>query len=183
MIQIPGSGRYTIAQVMIGIAVLASLLAVPRLVMSPDVVVMVCLVGLLTVLVAIHAIVEMVVGRPCPACGQWSLRRLVRHGSYYRCVACRQRFKRYGFGPWLDASGPDDAVRFRKRSEAGTWKSFTVPKDLSGTTSGALLRNKRSRDLREVVKRMPHQPSQGPGVESAALRVSKALAQLRELRK
>ncbi|MGC8639166.1 MAG: hypothetical protein ACP5XB_04730 [Isosphaeraceae bacterium] len=183
MIQIPGSGRYTIAQVMIGIAVLASLLAVPRLVRSPELVVMICLVGLLTVLVAIHVIVENVVGRPCPACGQWALRRLVRHRCYYRCAACRQRFKRFGFGPWLDASGPEDAARFRKRSEAGTWKSFTAPKDLSGTTSGALLRNKRSRDLREVVKRMDHHPSPGPGLENAARRVSKALARLRALRK
>ena len=64
-----------------------------------------------------------------------------------------------------------------------TWKGFAPPKDLSGTTSGALLQNKRSRDLRELVKRMPHHTSEGPQVEDAARRVSKALAQLRELRR
>lgn len=178
----PGSSRYTIGQVMIGIAVLASLLAVPRLVMSPDLVVMVCVVGLLTVLVVIHIVVEMVVGRPCPACGQWTLRRLLRHRAYYRCTACRGRFKRFGFGPWLDASGPEDAQRFRKRSEAGTWKSFTLPQDLSASTSGALLQNKRSRDLTEVVRRMPHHAGQGPSNKLAAQKVNRALARLDNLR-
>ena len=150
----PGSGRYTIGQVMIAIAVLASLLAAPQLVMSPDRVVMVCLVGLLTALAALHISVETVVGRACPACGRWALRRMLRHRHYYRCTACRGRFKRFGFGPWLDASAPEDAGRYRRPTEAGTWKGFISPNDLSKTTSGALLHSKRSRDLTEIVKRM-----------------------------
>src|SRR5262249_19653900 len=113
------ASRFTIGQVMIGIAVLASLLAVPRLVFSPDYMVMVCLVGLLTTLVVLNVLVEMVFGMPCPSCGCWTLRRLVRHRRYYRCSVCRARFKRFGFGPWLDASGPEDAFRFRKPTDAG----------------------------------------------------------------
>ena len=42
------SSRFTIGQVMLVIAVFASLLAVPRLAASSDRIVMVCLVGLLT---------------------------------------------------------------------------------------------------------------------------------------
>ena len=49
------SSRFTIGQVMVGIAVFASLLAVPRLAVSPDRIVMVCLVGLLTVLVLLNS--------------------------------------------------------------------------------------------------------------------------------
>jgi hypothetical protein len=180
--QTPWSGRYTIGKVMVGIAVLASLLAVPRIVMSPDLVVMVCLVGLLTLLFAIHILVEMVVGSACPSCGQWTLRRLLRHRHFYRCTACRGRFKRFGFGPWLDASGPEEAARFQRPTAAGTWKNFTAPKDLSGTTSGALLQNKRARDRTGVVRRMPHPSSRRRLAEEARRKVHQALSQLRELR-
>jgi hypothetical protein len=48
------SSRFTIGEVMMGIAVFASLLAVPRLAVSPERIVMVCLVGLLTVLVVLN---------------------------------------------------------------------------------------------------------------------------------
>jgi len=175
--------RYTIGQVMVGIAVLASLLAVPRLVFSPDRIVMVCLVGLLTALVVLNISVEMAFGRPCPACNRWTLRRLARHRCYYRCSSCRGRFKRFGLGPWLDASGPEDAVRFRKPTEAGIWRGFTIPKNLEGTTSGELLRNKRGRDLSAIVKRQPHRTGRLHLDEDAERKVHGALLRLRELRK
>jgi hypothetical protein len=177
----PGSARFTIGQVMVGIAVLASLLAVPRLVLSPDRIVMVCLVGLLTVLFTMHVLVEMAVGSPCPACGRWTLRRLVRHRFYFRCSACRGRFKRFGFGPWLDASGPGDDARFQRPTEAGIWKSFTIPKDLSGSTSGTLLQNKRARDLTDVVKRMPHHAGRRQRALDAERKVRSALSHLDNL--
>ncbi len=68
------SSRFTIGQVMVAIAVFASLLAVPRLAVSPDRIVMVCLVGLLTVLVLLNMLVEMVFGKLCPSCSRWTLR-------------------------------------------------------------------------------------------------------------
>ena len=52
------SSRFTIGQVMVGTAVFASLLAVPRLAVSPDRIVMVCLVGLLTVLALLNMLVD-----------------------------------------------------------------------------------------------------------------------------
>ncbi len=64
------SSRFTIGEVMVGIAVFASLLAVPRLAVSPDRIVMVCLVGLLTLLVLLNMLIEMVFGKPCPACSR-----------------------------------------------------------------------------------------------------------------
>ena len=51
------SSRFTIGQVMVGTAVFASLLAVPRLAVSPDRIVMICLVGLLTVLALFNMLV------------------------------------------------------------------------------------------------------------------------------
>jgi len=57
------------------------------------------------------------------------------------------KLKWFGLSPWLDASGPEDAARYRKRSEAGTWKGFAAPKVLGTTTSGRLLQSKRTRDL------------------------------------
>jgi hypothetical protein len=88
------SSRFTIDQVMMGIAVFASLLAVPRLAVSPDRIVMVCLVGLLTVLLLLNMLVEMVFGNPCRSCSRWTLRRLARYPRYYRCSACGGRCKR-----------------------------------------------------------------------------------------
>jgi len=66
------SSRFTIGQVMVGTAVFASLLAVPRLAVSPDRIVMVCLVGLLTVLLLLNMLVEMVFGKLCPSCSRWT---------------------------------------------------------------------------------------------------------------
>jgi hypothetical protein len=176
------SSRFTIGQVMIGIAVFASLLAVPRLAVSPDRIVMVCLVGLLTVLLLLNMLVEMVFGKPCPSCSRWTLRRLARHRRYYRCSACGGRFKWFGLGPWLDASGPEDAARYRKRTEAGTWKGFAAPKDLGATTSGRLLQSKRTRDLPGEFKHQPHPPTRRQRLDDAERKARNALNHLRDLR-
>jgi hypothetical protein len=170
--------RYTIGQLMVGIAVLASLLAVPRLLHSPDRLVVVCLGGVLTTLVLLNGLIEIVVGIPCPACSCRTLRRLARHQHYYRCSACRARFKRFRSGPWLDASGPDDATRYRKPSEAGTWKGFAVPKKLDGSSSGRLLGSKRSRDLPLEIKRYSRQPSGEQRLREAERKVRKFLKNL-----
>ena len=176
------SSRFTIGQVMVGTAVFASLLAVPRLAVSPDRIVMVCLVGLLTVLALLNMLVEMVFGKPCPSCSRWTLRRLARHPRYYRCSACGGRFKWFGLGPWLDASGPEDAARYRKRTEAGTWKGFAAPKDLGATTSGRLLQSKRTRDLPGELKHQPHPPTRQQRLDDAERKARNALNHLRDLR-
>ncbi len=175
------SSRFTIGQVMVGIAVFASLLAVPRLAVSPDRIVMFCLVGLLTLLVLLNRLVEMVFGNPCPACSRWTLRRLARHPRYYLCSACGGRFKWFGLGSWLDASGPEDAAQYRKRTEAGTWKGFLAPKELEATTSGRLLQSKRTRDLPEELKHQPHQPTRRQRLDDAERKARAALSHLRDL--
>jgi hypothetical protein len=175
------SSRFTIGQVMMVIAVFASLLAAPRLAVSPDRIVMVCLVGLLTAFVLINVLVEMIFGKQCPACSRWTLRRLARHRRYYRCSACGGRFKWFGHGPWLDASGPEDEARYRKRTEAGNWKGFAVPKDLGATTSGRLLQNKRTQDLQFEVKHQSHPPARHQRLVDAERKARKALDYLRDL--
>ncbi len=176
------SSRFTIGQVMLVIAVFAGLLAVPRLAVSADRIVMVCVVGLLTVLVLLNMLVEMVFGKPCPACSRWTLRRLARHRRYYRCSACGGRFKWFGLGPWLDASGPEDAARYWQRTEAGNWKGFAAPKDLGATTSGRLLQSKRTRDLPGELKHQPHPPTQRQRLDDAERKARTALNHLRDLR-
>jgi hypothetical protein len=169
---------------MLGIAIFASLLAIPQLVNSPDRLVGFFLVGVsgvLTTLVVLNRLVDLVLGKSCPACSRGTLRRLARHRHYYRCSACRARFKRFGHGPWLDASGPDDAARYRKPTEAGIWKGFAVPEKLDGSTSGLLLQNKRSRDLPGEVKRRPRQPSAGRRLEQAARKARKYLMRLHDM--
>ena len=176
------SSRFTIGQVMVGIAVFASLLAVPRLAASPDRIVMVCLVGLLTVLVLLNMLVEMVFGKPCPSCSRLTLRRLARHRRYYRCSACGGRFKWFGLGPWFDASGPEDAARYRQRTEAGTWRGFVAPNDLGASTSGRLLQSKRTRDLPGELKHQPHPPTRRQRLDDAERKARTALDHLRDLR-
>src|SRR5262245_6945087 len=131
----PRKPRYTIGQLMVVIAGVACSLAIIRLVNSPYRLVVVCLVGFLATFVMLNRMVEMVLGKRCPACSRGSLRRLARHRRYYRCSVCRTRFKRIGFGPLRDASGTDDAARYRKATEAGIWKAFAVPEKLDGSTS------------------------------------------------
>jgi hypothetical protein len=176
--QLTRKPRYTIGQLMTGIAVLASLLAVPRLIHSPDRLIGTCFLGVLATLALLNALIEVVFDLPCPACSRRTLRRLARHRHYYRCSACRARFKRFGSGPWLDASGPDDAARYRKPSEAGTWKGFAVPKKLDGSSSGRLLGSKRSRDLPGEVRRYSRQPAGEQRLREAERRVRKFLKNL-----
>jgi len=176
------SSRFTIGQVMLLIAVFAGLLAVPRLAVSPERIVMVCVVGLLTVLVLLNTLVEMVFGKQCPSCSRWTLRRLARHPRYYHCSACWGRFKRFGLGPWLDASGSEDAARYRKRSELGNWKGFAAPRDLGATTSGRLLQSKRARDLEGEVRQPPHPPARQQRLDEAERKARAALDHLRDLR-
>jgi hypothetical protein len=167
--------RYTIGQIMLAIAALAGVLAIPRIVRSPDRTVLLCSLGLLAALVLLNAAIETIFGKLCPACSRRALRRLARHRHYYRCSVCRARFKRFGFGPWLDASGPEDAARYRKPSEAGTWKGFAVPKDLKGTNSGVLLGSKRTRDLIDEVRQHPPRPNAGRRLEQAEKKVREFL--------
>jgi hypothetical protein len=157
------------------IAGIACLLAVPRLIRSPDGPVFAYLLAFLAALVPLNALAEMVFGVPCPACSRWTLRRLARHPRYYRCSVCRARFKRSGFGPWLDASGPDDAGRYRQASEARPWEGFAVPEDLDGTTSGLLLQNKRSRERPAEDPRPPRSPGPGGRFEEARRKVRRFL--------
>jgi hypothetical protein len=154
-------------------------LAVPRLAVSPDRIVMVCLVGLLTALIVVHMLVEMIIGKQCPACSRWTLRRLARHRRFYRCTACRGRFKR-GLGPWLDASGPEDDWRYRKRSEAGTWKGFAAPENVGQTTSGRLLRNKRTRAQENDVTHSSHPSARHWRLGEAQRRAREMLSHLRD---
>jgi hypothetical protein len=179
--QPPRTPRYAIGQVMVAIAVLASLLAVPRLVHSPERLVMAAVVGMLTTLALLDVLVEMACGQPCPACSRWALRRLARHRHYYRCSACRARFKRFGCGPWLDASGPEDAARYRRPTEAGTWKGYAAPEELDGSASGHLLRSKRSRDLLAEARRRPPRPGASPWLEEAKRKVRKFLKNWQEM--
>jgi hypothetical protein len=167
--------RYTIGQFMLIIAAAAGGLAIPRLVQSPARLGVVCFFGMLATLVLLNGAIDVVFGKVCPACSRRALRRLARHRRYYRCSVCRARYKRFGFGPWLDASGPEDAARYRKPSEAGIWKGFTVPKDPKGSNSGVLLASKRSRDLLDVIKQHPRKPDSGRRLEQAERKVREFL--------
>jgi hypothetical protein len=166
---------------MVVIAVLAISLAVPRLLNSPDRLVGVCFVGVLATLVLLNASIEVVLGKPCPVCSRRALRRLARHRHYYRCQACWAQLKRFGFGPWLDASGPEDAARYRKPSEAGIWKGFDVPRNLKGSSSGVLLGSKRSRDILDEVKQHPPRPEAGRRLKQAEKKVREFLRRRQDM--
>jgi hypothetical protein len=172
--------RYTIGQIMVGIAVVAGVLAIPRLVNSPARPVALCFLGVLATLVLLNGAIDAVFGKVCPACSRRALRRLARHRHFYRCSVCRARYKRFGFGPWLDASGPEDAGRYRKPTDAGVWKGFDVPKDLKGSSSGALLGSKRTRDPLDVVRQYPPKRDSGHRLEEAEKKVREFLKRRRE---
>jgi hypothetical protein len=153
-------------------------MAVPQAVRAPQSTGTSVLLGSLVMLVGgmafIHAIVNQMIGLNCPACHRPALRRLARHRHYYRCSACRARFKRFRYGGWLDASGPEDADKFRKPGGAGSWEGFEVPSDLDATTTGHLLKDKRSGDWQELLPRPPH--VEGPSArESAATQKVRAI--------
>jgi hypothetical protein len=167
---------------MVATAIGACLLTAARQLVAPDQMVIVCLVTLLTA-VLLHFLVVRVFGFPCPACSRWSLRQLARHHHYYLCTACRARFKRFGFGPWEDASGPDDAFRYHKPREAGVWKGYVAPDELDDTTCGRLLHNKREETgLIEGHPRPHHDPKVDSRLEAARIKVRTFLAHLQEMR-
>jgi hypothetical protein len=164
------------------IAALACLMAVPRLIRSPDLPVGAYLVAVLASILLLNALAEAVFGLQCPACSRWTLRRIARHRGYYRCSACRLRVKRNGFGPWHDASGPEDEDRYRRKSEARPWAGFEVPGETGGTTSGSLLRNKRSRARPGEELPLPPRAEPGPRLEEARRRVGGVLRRWRDMR-
>jgi len=167
---------------MVAIAAIALVLAMPRLAASPDDPVVRCLLALLIGFILIHFLVGEFAGYPCPACSRWTLRRLARHRRYFRCSSCGARVKGFGLGPWLDASGPEDAARYRKATDAGTWKGYEPPGRLDGSTSGHLLENKRTRGgTGEGIWHAPS-PSSGRRIEDAGRKVRAALGKLREIR-
>ncbi len=174
------STRFTIGQAMVVIAALAGLLAVPRIAMSSERIVLNCLIGLFAVLVLLNGLVEAMLGKRCPSCSRFALRRLARHRQFFRCSACRGRFKRFGIGPWLDASGPEDAERYRPRQGAGNWKGYSAPGELGASTSGRLLRNKRALDLDEEVRHQSHPPTRNQRLESAERKAREALLNLHQ---
>jgi hypothetical protein len=161
------------------IAALGSLLAATR-VRSPDRPVLFGVAMVLCAVVPVYAVIESVLAQVCPACSRRAMWRLARHRHYYRCRACRARFKRFGFGPWLDASGPEDEDRYRKPTDAGIWRGFSVPKDLKGSNSGALLASKRFRDPLDVVKQYPPRRDSGRRLEQAEKKVREFLKRRRD---
>jgi hypothetical protein len=107
-----------------------------------------------------------------------------RHRRYYRCTACRARVKRYWFGPWLDASGPEDAARYRKPTDAGTWTEFAVSEHLDNSTSGQLLKNKRSGPQPDDKARRPiYTPKPNPRLEEARAKVRGFFERLNQIKK
>jgi hypothetical protein len=95
---------------MMVIAVVAGILAAPRPGRSPDGAV--ALIAALAILVVLSSVNKLAALTLCPACSRPSLRRLARSRHYYRCSACRARFKRFGFGPWLEARLPGCPARY-----------------------------------------------------------------------
>jgi hypothetical protein len=158
------------------IAIVAVILAAPRPGRSPDGAV--ALIAALAILVVLSSVNKLAALTLCPACSRPSMRRLARSRHYYRCSACRGRFKRFGFGPWLDASGPEDAARYGRRSEAGIWKGYAAPREPGKSGSGRLLRGKRSRDLLDEVRQAPPRPDAGRRLEEAEKKVRKFLKSL-----
>src|SRR4051794_36752303 len=181
---VPGIKRrqFSISRAMTAIAGFAVVLAMPRLATSPADLVARCLMALLAGSFLLHLLVGEFVGYPCPVCSRWALRRLARHRHYYRCSDCGARLKRYGLGPWLDATGQQDAAKYRKPTDAGTWKGYEPPGQLDDSTSGHLLEIKRSQG--RAGQEIWHAPSTGSArrIEDAGRKVRSALLRLREIR-
>jgi hypothetical protein len=137
--------RVTIGRLMALIAAFAVVLTLPHLQTLTEFKVAACAFALLPILILANYVVEALFGIRCPGCGRWTLRRLVSCSSYFSCSGCGMRYKRFGLGPWLDATGPEDDAMYSGKTRARTWMGFSVPEDPGDTTSGALLRNKRLR--------------------------------------
>jgi hypothetical protein len=104
--------------------------------------------SLLLLALATTTVLDLLLGIRCPRCRTLALRRLAlpfAFVAYYECTACRLRCKRSSpFSPWCDASGPEDAEKYHRKSSAKRWLGYTVPEG-SDLTSGTLLRSKRNR--------------------------------------
>jgi hypothetical protein len=132
-------------QAMAMIAVFAVLLALPRLESPAEIAVSSCLLVAVALFLAGSVLVEVVFGIQCPGCRRWALRRLVASRRHFRCTACGIKLKRSWSGPWLDASGPDDAAIFSGKSRAHRWLGYAVPQEGTDTTTGKLLGSQRRR--------------------------------------
>jgi hypothetical protein len=180
--QPPTTFHNALRQFIPGIVVVASLLAVPLVVKSPaGVVVVLGIVGGLYNLVLLVLSIERICAMACPACSRRTLLPIARHPNYFRCSECRAQFKWLGRRPWRDASGPDDAIRFRRSGEYGKWTGYAPPDNLDGSSSGHLLRTKRSRDLLGEVKRSPPRGRPERPIEEAERKVRKFLNRLKTL--
>ena len=78
-------------------------------------------------------------------------------------------------GPLARCSGPDDARRYHKPSEAGVWKDYAVPEKLDGSSSGLLLQSKRSGELVGEIHPPPRGPAERRRLEEAQRKVRKFL--------
>jgi hypothetical protein len=174
--------QFSISGVMIVVAVCAAAVALPRLVTSPEDLVARCLMALVVGFFLLDILIGSIFGIPCPVCSRWALRRLARHRHYYRCSACRARLKRYGLGPWLDASGPKDAAKYSKPTNAGVWMEFELPAELDDSTSGHLLQDRRSRPGPGEGLWQAPAPSSPRRGEEARHKVRAVLERLREIR-
>ena len=123
------SSNFAFAQLTGAVVVLASLLAVRRIVNSPDDAVMVCIVGLL-IAVVLGLLVEWMVALPCPACSRRTLRPIARHTSYFRCSACRARFKWFGADPGAMHPAPMTRSGIEGRGSTGHGRAMPHPKTL-----------------------------------------------------
>jgi hypothetical protein len=136
-------GRHTIAWWMRLVAAVAVVCAIPKL-PAALFVVLLAVAATLAALVALSLLSEAALGTSCPRCRQWALWPLAlprRPYRYYQCAACGGRLKRELFGPWHDASGPDDAAKYqRKRRPVHLEAPAPAPNDPS--TCATLLRNK-----------------------------------------
>ena len=150
--------RFTIGRVMVWIAAVACSLALPRRVAWAGLLSVAGVAAVIAALALLSILFGAVFGHPCPVCTRWTLRRLARHRHYFRCSECRARLKRFPFAPWLDASGAEDSWRYRAKAESKSLEGLTVPEDLDGSTSGHLLRGKRSRG-RLAVETRPSLPT------------------------
>jgi hypothetical protein len=154
----------TLAQIMTVNVAVAILLAAYRL--GPAGLAPYCLallyvaIGLLLALLFTVPL-DAILGIPCPNCRSRSLRRLALPFSfvrYYQCAACNTRCKRsIPLSLWRDASGPEDAAMYRRKSPAGQWLGYSlpVPKLDDSTCSGILLRSKRLRTPTPLAEETP----------------------------
>lgn len=167
--------RFTIGQLMLANLLLAGLFALPPLLRSPDRVYVYSATVILSGLCFLAAVAELILSKRCPTCSRWALRRLSRQTEYYLCTSCRARLKRAWLGPWRDASGPEDADRYARRTDAGTWTGYDPPGKLDGSRSGLLLQGKRTRNPIDEIRRHPRASASGRGSEEAETKVRKFL--------